>query len=414
VRHGAGRHRRRLGLRWRQRRQPGDLPLRAALKTGALVALLALGGCLGCDSVPPDALTRCDQGTILPGTVATDILFVVDDSGSMAAEQSRLATAFGDFIASLSASAVANDFQIGVTTTAVDLPVCEAYDGAGACTTFSLRTTYDDGTPYAAGALVAAAGRPAILRAGSATLVDDFIANVQVGTQGPSKEQGLRAMRQALDGRNTGFLRPGARLAVVLVSDEDDCSDSATAPGVVYPRFQDSCHSDALQARLPPVQDFVDALRGPLGGEVRSVKLGILAGLDAATGQPAQPSCNADGYPGYRYRLLAEAFGADAVVADVCQPDFTATLTAIAQSLDPGQTVPLAGEPADWRLLQVGITRADGTQDSCRVGVPGTPASEAQAIYQAPQAGSPPRITFQGACLLRVGDSIQIRVVCAG
>jgi len=337
----------------------------------------------------------------------------------MAAEQSRLATAFADFIAQLSASPVQNDFQIGVTTTAVDLPICDAYDGGGACTTWHLQTAYTSppakaGTPYAAGSLVAAAGHPAILRAGSPTLVADFVANVQVGTTGPSKEQALRAMQQALDGRNPGFLRPGARLAVILVGDEDDCSDSATAPGVIYPTFQDACHSAADQARLPPVQTYVDLLRGPLGGEVRSVHLGILAGLDSATGQPVQPSCNRDGYPGYRFRLLADAFGADAVVADVCQPDFSTTLAAIATALDPGQTVPLAGAPADWRLLQVGLTRADGSQASCRVGAPGTPAADAQAIYQAPQGGGPPRITFQGTCLLRPGDSIQIRVVCAG
>ncbi len=384
-----------------------------------MAALLSLGGCLGCDQLPPDALTRCDQGTLLPSSVRTDILFVVDDSGSMAAEQTRLANAFATFIADLSASPVQNDFQIGVTTTAVDLPICDAYDGGGNCTTWHLRTAYTsppakNGTPYPAGALVAAAGRPAILGRGSPTLVDDFVANIQVGTTGPSKEQALRAMQQALDGRNAGFLRPGARLAVILVGDEDDCSDSATAPGVIYPPLQDACHSASDQARLPAVQDYVDLLRGPLGGEVRDVHLGILAGLDATTGQPVQPSCNSDGYPGYRFRLLADAFGADAVVADVCQPDFSSTLSAIAAALDPGQTVPLSGEPADWRLLQVGLTRADGTQDACRVGSPGATPADAQVIYDAPQAGSPPRITFQGTCLLRAGDSIQIRVVCAG
>jgi len=399
-------------LRWRHGHHPRELPLRPALKAAALAALLSLGGCLGCDQVPPEALTRCDQGTLLPGSVKTDILFVVDDSGSMAAEQTRLATAFADFIAQLSATPVQNDFQVGVTTTAVDLPLCDAFDGGGACTTWHLRTAYASGAPYAAGALVAAAGRPAILGAGSPTLVDDFIANVRVGTLGPSKEQGLRAMQQALDGRNPGFLRPGARLAVIIVSDEDDCSDSGTAPQIIY-AGTDRCHSDQEQALLPPVQRYVDLLRGPLGGEVRNVHLGFLVGVNV-TGNPPRPVCNSAGYPPYRYQVLADAFGADAVVADVCQPDFSTTLAAIAAALDPGQTVPLSGQPADWRLLQVGLTRGDGSQDACRVGPPGTPAADAQAIYQAPQAGSPPRITFQGTCLLRAGDSIQIRVVCAG
>lgn len=339
---------------------------------------------------------------------------MVDDSGSMAAEQSRLATAFADFIARLSATPVQNDYQIGITTTAVDLPLCDTFDGAGACTAWHLITAYGDGRPFAAGALVAAAGRPVLLRAGSPTLVDDFVANIQVGTAGPSKEQGLRAMQQALDGRNAGFLRPGARLAVLVVTDEDDCSDSPTAPGVIYPPFQDACHTAAEQARLPPVQGYVDLLRGPLGGEVRDVRLGILGGFDP-NGQPIRPSCNRDGFGAFRYRLLANAFAGDAVVGDVCAPDFTATLAAIAAALDPGQTVPISGEPADWRLLQVGLTRRDGSQAACRVGLPGAAAADAQVIYRAPQAGSgQPTLTFQGACLLQPGDSIQIRVVCAG
>jgi len=394
------------------------------VKALALAAAGTLAGCLGCDSVPTEAVTRCEQEAIVPGAFRTDILFVVDNSGSMAVEQGLLASAFSDFITELSTSPVQNDFQIGITTTAVDVPVCIHWDASRNCTSWELRTSYGNGEPYEAGSLVAAlvtpatpttpeVRRPAILRAGSPTLVDDFMANVALGVSGPSKEQGLRAMEQALDGRNAGFLRPGSALAVILVTDEDDCSDSGTDPQIVF-SGPDRCHSDADQALLPPVQRYIDVLRGSLGGEVRDVHLGIIAGVDATTGAPVQPACNADGYPAYRYRALADAFGESAVVADVCQPDFAATLAAIAAMLDPGQTVPLSGAPADWRLLQVGLTRADGSQASCRMGLPGAAAAEAEAVYHPPQAGSPPRITFQGACLLRPGDSIQIRVVCAG
>ena len=335
------------------------MPLRPALTPLALLGLLSLGGCLGCDSVPPDAVTRCDQGALLPASVQTDILFVVDNSGSMAVEQALLASAFQSFIAQLSASPVQNDFQIGITTTAVDLPACIRWNASRVCVEWELQTAYPGGAPFEAGSLFAAVAspgppvvrRPAILRAGSPTLVEDFIANVSVGVSGPPKEQGLRAMEQALDGRNAGFLRPGARLAVVLVTDEDDCSDSGTSPAIIYTGAA-MCHSDQDQALLPPVQRYIDLLRGPLAGEVRNVHLGIIAGVDAS-GQPAQPTCNPDGYKAVRYRQLADAFGADAVVADVCQPDFTGTLAELAAALDPGQTVPLSGAPADWRLLGV-------------------------------------------------------------
>src|SRR5438132_364341 len=65
------------------------------------------------------------------------------------------------------------------------------------------------------------------------------------GVVGSGQEMGLEAARRALteplvstptDARppgNRGFLRPGSRLLVIIVSDEDDCSDArdCAAPG---------------------------------------------------------------------------------------------------------------------------------------------------------------------------------------
>lgn len=387
----------------------------------ALAALLALAGCGGCDTVPKDALTSCQQASIVPATVETDILFVVDDSGSMAAEQARLATAFTGFINLLSTTAIQNDFQIGVTTTSVDWPICDTMlDASGDCPgSFTLWTTYGTGgPPYAAGALVAASGHPAILRSGSPTLVADFTANVAVGTSGSSKEQGLRAMRLALerrvqDGANAGFLRPGARLAVILVSDEDDCSDLATPPALIWDPARDRCHSDADQALLSPVQGFVDFLGGPIGGQARQVTVAVMAAVDPVTKEPVQPACNPIGYQAKRYKQFVDAFGTAGLIDDVCQADFTLAFDRIAQRLDPGQTMPLSGAPPDWRLLQVEVVRA-GAVVPCRVGLPGADAQTAEAIYEAPQAGRPASLTFQGACHLEPGDAVRIQVICAG
>jgi hypothetical protein len=388
------------------------------LAWGAL-ALLGLAGCGGCDSVPPEALTHCEEAVLIPAKVQTDILFVVDDSGSMAAEQTRLGTAFSDFITQLSAAPVQNDYQIGVTTTSVDWPICDAMlDASGSCPGgFTLRTTYGNGDPYAAGALAAAAGHPAILAAGSPTLVPDFIANVQVGISGSSKEQGLRAMRLALsdriaDGKNAGLLRPGARLAVIIVTDEDDCSDPASPPRVIWDPARDRCHSDADEALLAPVQDFVSFLSGPVGGQVRPVTVAVVGGVDPTTKEPVLPACNPNGYQAKRYKQLVDAFGTSAFIDDVCQPDFTPTLASIAALLDPGQTMPLTGAPPDWRLLQVGLTRAGGARVACQVGLPGSPGAE--VVYQAPQAGLPPSLTFQGTCRLQPGDAVDVRIICAG
>jgi hypothetical protein len=145
---------------------------------------------------------------------------------------------------------------------------------------------------------------------------------------------------------------------------------------------------------------------------MRQVTVAVVASVDAVTKQPVMPACNPNGYQGKRYKQFVDAFGTSGFIDDVCQPDFTPTLASIAALLDPGQTMPLSGAPPDWRLLQVQVTRAGGAQLSCAVGLPGT--AGADAIYQAPQSGRPPSLTFQGGCLLQPGDAVQVRITCAG
>src|SRR5207248_7519381 len=97
-----------------------------------------------------------------------------------------------------------------------------------------------------------------ILDKGSSTLAADFKANVRVGVDGSGKEQPFQAARLALSDRlldtNAGFLRDGARLAIIFLTDEDDCSDSK-AP---FATTNDSCHQKATKDASPPILDTVD------------------------------------------------------------------------------------------------------------------------------------------------------------
>ena len=395
----------------RQSARPPPLASAAA----ALIAALACA----CESAPAGAVTQCQTTTLVPDVPKTDILFVVDDSGSMAAEQSLLAAGFGQFIDRLASLPVKGSFQIGVTTTSVDFPVT-ASNAQG----YVLGTTYPNSRPYPQGALVAASGKK-ILDSSSSTLVQDFQVNVNVGTLGSGKEQGLRAALLAVtdrvsDGSNAGFLRPGARLAVILVSDEDDCSDPATPPALIYsPSGPDRCHTAADQALLPAVQTYLDALRQPLAGEKRDLIVAELVGVDPQTKQPVQTlACNpTGGYGGYRYVAFAQGVkdaGGQALVDDVCQGDFTSTLDAIA-GLIATQTVPISQVPADWHLLVVSVSRAAGATVACKVGLEGDPsAAGADVVYTPPREGRPASLTFGGACTLAQGDQIHVDVLCAG
>ena len=380
-------------------------------KVIAVTVLAALAGCGALDSVPSGAVTNCQVVTLVPSK--TDILFVVDDSGSMQPEQANLATNFDAFITRLSQSAVKSDFQIGITTTSVDWPFA-ADNAAG----FTLRTTYDDGTPYPAGALVAASGKATILKSSSPTLVEDFKANVNVGTLGAAKEQGLRAAELAVtdriaDGKNAGFLRQGARLALIIVTDEDDCSDPASPPAVVYPARGDACHTDEDQASLPPVSTFAKALRGQLAGQTRSMVVAVIAGVDPETREPAKPVCSPGGLAAKRYKVLVDDFGGAGLIDDVCQADFTRTLQDIAGLID--QNVDLDQALSDPNLLTVSVSHAAGSTAACKLAQAGGDTSAADAIYTGPdpQTGRLPSLTFQRSCALGAGDQVHVQVLCA-
>ena len=150
-----------------------------------------------------------------------DVLFVVDDSGSMEEEQISLATNFDAFIHA--AEQWETDFRIAVTTT----------------------------DPAVGGALKGAA--PVVTDANTAA----FAENVLVGTAGSLTEQGLAAAAAALSGPFAPYLRPDATLVLVFVSDEDDQSPGPVEPYLAAYRSAKSGDDDLLGAF---------AIVGPPGG----------------------------------------------------------------------------------------------------------------------------------------------------
>ncbi|HEX9288431.1 MAG TPA: hypothetical protein VF904_02820 [Anaeromyxobacteraceae bacterium] len=390
----------------------------------AVAVLVAIAVCGGCDSVPPGAITKCQATSVIAAPVKTDILFVVDDSGSMANEQQGLADNFKAFIDRLAASPVKNEFRIGITTTSV---VGFPSDSWGS-TVYS-PITVNAGEPYPRGALVAidpATGKirydatakaytgTRILEADSPTLADDFKANVKVGTGGSGKEMGLEAARLALteriaDGTNAGFLRPGARLAVIIVSDEDDCTDGAQSATT-----NDQCHDPTFkQNGLQPVQTFIDLLHGTLAGERRDVVVATIIGTDVITHERGS-SCSTAFDAGLRYWDFANAFGDHGLIDSICNVSFGGTLDAIAGLIDPGQEIDLTEDPGDWRLLAVSVSHPTGTPTNCEVAPVGAVTATAGAIFTSSQSGQPAKLRFQNGCTLQQGDQVSVQLLCAG
>ena len=164
---------------------------RAPAHRGWLAALLVVAATTpGCTDYGYAELSVTDlfqQGGV--GQHA-DILLVIDDSASMREEQDRLIASFSAFTDVLETTAA--DFQLGVVTTDPQ---------AGA----TLRAVIDPQTPDL--------GAP-------------FGQAIAVGSEGGRVEQGLaQALTAANPATNPGFLRRGAALHIIVVSDEDDQSD---------------------------------------------------------------------------------------------------------------------------------------------------------------------------------------------
>lgn len=199
------------------------------------------------------------------GQGAVDLLFVVDNSPSMSPKQKALAAGIGALIRKLDQSNIR--YHIGVVSTDVGSTVSPSspWGGSvGACDTYA----GDDGllqvqpctarllsTPDARNAcaehcandkFVPTDGSRFIWRDGSKTNVpadlkldpgsgkmidvgpeNAFKCIGLIGDGGCGLESPLEATRRALDGHraeNTGFLRKESLLAVVYLTDEDDCS----------------------------------------------------------------------------------------------------------------------------------------------------------------------------------------------
>ena len=125
-----------------------------------------------------------------------DILWVVDNSGSMEEEQDSLARNFDLFIEEFLKKDI--DFKMAITTT-------DPYDYGRAVKGIEGLTKSEALKDEAA-------------------FLDDFIERVRVGINGYGKEQGLKTSLNFLNRYGSNFLRKGAFLIVIYLSDEDDQS----------------------------------------------------------------------------------------------------------------------------------------------------------------------------------------------
>ena len=191
------------------------------------IGLLACGPANRGDDGTGDDGTGPDGSTTTPKQCnKMDILFVVDDSGSMMEEQSNLGTNFPMFATLLSNYTTSDgqhiDYRVALTTTGRDIDY-----------------TLDPGAPFPPmqfhehgpnGAFRNDCGTSQRWLDGTdANIATELPCRANVGTGGSGIEMPMMMTNWALskrvqDGTNAGFVRDDALLAVVMLTDEDDQS----------------------------------------------------------------------------------------------------------------------------------------------------------------------------------------------
>jgi hypothetical protein len=207
----------------------------------AVVAAVALAAsaCVNRPIEEPKPQGTGETGKVYPLSLEKDIdiLFVLDNSNSMGLEQENLRKNFPKFIEALRAPSLNNkipNVHLGVISTDLgagnySLPSCEVSNGDGGKLLAQPRQAGCVGPSksyieYIEG--VTNINNPAV-----GDPIDKvkqaFQCIAEIGTGGCGFESTIEAARRALDpklNRNPGFIRKDAFLAVVFITDEDDCS----------------------------------------------------------------------------------------------------------------------------------------------------------------------------------------------
>lgn len=246
----------------------------------------------------------------LPGKV--DILWVIDDSGSMGAEQALVANGFQAF---------ANEF-------------------AGLGLDFHLAVTSMD--PRASADPGALVGNPPFLTAATMDLGDEFIQRAMLGTDGGPREAGLETAQLALSepmlsGPNAGFLRDDAILAILFLTDEDDQS---LLPGQPEPSGADVDDPFWREANLAPVQGFVDNFLALKDGNPEMLFAAAIVGDPIGDPYDLDSTGCGDAEGGFRYAAAATAMGG--YWRSICggAVEFRDMLEEIAGEITPTESLP--------------------------------------------------------------------------
>lgn len=226
------------------------------------------------------------QEVVVDNYKKVDVLFVIDNSGSMQYEQQSMAQRTSHFLSVIRGL----DYQIGITTTDPnnialgDGRLIPIKNGNGR---YIIDSTQDE-----------------------ATAQSQLSQTLQRSETGSGVEQGIRAVYRAVERYKANestmrsFMRDGAQLAVVLISDEDE--------------------SDNTVKNDP--QSLLNLISGTWTNQKRFSFHSIIT-------RPGDTACRSTyGYSyGERYKIITDLTGG--ILGNVCEMDYATQVTGIAEGV---------------------------------------------------------------------------------
>jgi hypothetical protein len=350
-----------------------------------ILCLLLVGGCGdGGTALPVDGAAG-DAASDGPAVAyrKLDVLFLMDNSAGMVELRADLPVILPTFLDELrKLPGGLPDLHVGVITS--DLGVGVKPLANGGCPTLGgdrgvLQTKPACGLDPGARFIDSAANGTMNNFTGSMEKAFTCMANV--GIAGCGYEHQLQAIRVALDENltteNKGFLRPDAVLAIMMFTDEDDCSadqltdlytDDASFPNTTA-SFRCAQVGHLCNGMAPPIAPFdvpLASCQANPGGPLIAVN-DIVASIRAHKARPDQQILVAGffGWPlepqGARYRYVqanqgidiapicssgrgevgvglrlksfVESFGGAGIFTSLCDPDFRPTLQRFGQAV---------------------------------------------------------------------------------
>lgn len=237
--------------------------------------------------VVTNSFNKVTEGfSISPANRDLDVLFVIDNSGSMIEEQSQLKARINGFVSRIAKT----NFKIGLTTTD------PTSNGAGS-----------DGN------LVTVSAGNYIINAGDANAQETLGNAVMQGIKGSGDERAIRATYRALErsltpgSPNSNLFRTNSSLSVIVISDENNCSTGCST-------------ADAKDSG----PNLIQTIKNRFGANKRFQFHSIIK-------IPGSTDCNTAAEFGTEYAQLSDLTGG--IKGNICAADYSSILASIGDTV---------------------------------------------------------------------------------